>query len=72
MGTLALDIVELQDVWGPEVTPLGDATPGAVHGASVVARWTLSREGSPPASGHTLLVLRRVGDTWRIVHDASM
>jgi peptidoglycan/xylan/chitin deacetylase (PgdA/CDA1 family)/ketosteroid isomerase-like protein len=72
MGTLALDLVELRDVWGPEVTPLGDATPGAVHGASVVARWTLRREGAPPATGHTLLVLRRVGDAWRIVHDASM
>lgn len=72
MGTLELEIVELRDVWGPEITPLGDATPGAVHGASVVARWTLTREGAPPSTGHTLLVLQRSGSTWRIVHDASM
>jgi peptidoglycan/xylan/chitin deacetylase (PgdA/CDA1 family)/ketosteroid isomerase-like protein len=72
MGTLTLEVVELRDVWGPEVTPLGDATPGAIHGASVVARWSLRREGAPPAQGHTLLVLRRTGDAWRIVQDASM
>jgi uncharacterized protein (TIGR02246 family) len=72
MGTLELEIVEVRDVWGPEVTPLGDATPGAVHGASVVARWSLRREGAAPASGHTLLTLQRAGDAWRIVHDASM
>jgi ketosteroid isomerase-like protein len=72
MGTLRLEILELRDVWGPEVTPLGDATPGGVHGASVVARWSLQREGAPPSSGHTLIVLQRSGNTWRIVHDASM
>jgi peptidoglycan/xylan/chitin deacetylase (PgdA/CDA1 family)/ketosteroid isomerase-like protein len=72
MGTLDLEVVELRDVWGPEVTPLGDATPGAVHGVSVVARWSLRREGAPAATGHTLLVLRRTGDAWRIVQDASM
>jgi hypothetical protein len=54
------------------VTPLGDATPGGVHGASVVARWSLRRDGAAPASGHTLLVLRRSGNAWRIVHDASL
>jgi uncharacterized protein (TIGR02246 family) len=72
MGALTFDIVEIRDVWGPEITPLGDATPGAVQGASVVAKWTLRREGAPEASGHTLLVLHRAGNTWRIVHDASM
>jgi peptidoglycan/xylan/chitin deacetylase (PgdA/CDA1 family)/ketosteroid isomerase-like protein len=72
MGTLALEVVEIRDLWGPEITPLGDATPGDVHGASVVARWSLRRQGAPPASGHTLLVLQRSGRTWRIVHDASM
>ena len=72
MGTLKLEIVELRDVWGPEVTPLGDATPGGVHGASVVARWSLGRENAPSSSGHTLLVLQRTGNAWRIVHDASM
>lgn len=72
MGTLDFEVVELKDLWGPEVTPLGDATPGAVHGASVVARWTLRREGAAPTSGRTLMVLQRAGSTWRIVHDASM
>jgi ketosteroid isomerase-like protein len=72
MGTLAFEIVEMKDVWGPEVTPLGDATPGAIHGMSVVARWTLRREGAAATSGHTLLVLQRSGDDWRISHDASM
>jgi peptidoglycan/xylan/chitin deacetylase (PgdA/CDA1 family)/ketosteroid isomerase-like protein len=72
MGTLRLEVLELREVWGPEVTPLGDATPGGVHGASVVARWSLQREGAPTSSGHTLIVLQRSGNTWRIVHDASM
>jgi uncharacterized protein (TIGR02246 family) len=72
MGTLQLEIVEMRDVWGPEITPLGDATPGGVHGASVVARWSLRREGTPSSSGHTLIVLQRSGSTWRIIHDASM
>jgi uncharacterized protein (TIGR02246 family) len=72
MGTLTFELVEVKDVWGPEVTPLGDATPGAVHGASVVARWSLDRKGAPPSSGHTLIVLERSGSAWRIVHDASM
>ena len=71
MGTLGFQIVEIRDVWGPEVTPLGDATPGAVHGASVVARWSLARAGGS-TSGHTLMVLHRSGNAWRIVHDASM
>jgi peptidoglycan/xylan/chitin deacetylase (PgdA/CDA1 family)/ketosteroid isomerase-like protein len=72
MGTLQWEIVEMRDVWGPEVTPLGDATPGGVHGASVVARWSLRRPGAPSTSGHTLMVLQRTGSGWRIVHDASM
>ena len=72
MGALDFEIVEIRDVWGPEVTPLGDATPGAVHGASVVARWSLRRQGAAASSGLTLLVLQRSGNTWRIVHDASL
>jgi uncharacterized protein (TIGR02246 family) len=72
MGTLRLEVLELRDVWGPEITSLGDAVPGAVHGASVIAKWTLEREGQPAATGHTLLVLHRRGDAWRIVQDASM
>jgi peptidoglycan-N-acetylglucosamine deacetylase len=72
MGTLSFEVVEIRDVWGPEITPLGDATPGAVQGASVVAKWSLHREGAPSTSGHTLLFLQRAGSAWRIVHDASM
>jgi uncharacterized protein (TIGR02246 family) len=72
MGRLQLEVVDVKDVWGPEITPLGDATPGGVHGASVVARWTLRKDGAPPSAGHTLIVLRRTGSAWRIVHDASM
>jgi uncharacterized protein (TIGR02246 family) len=72
MGALTLEVAELRDLWGPEVTPLGDATPGNIHAASVVARWTLRRPGAPDASGHTLLVLQRALGAWRIVHDASM
>jgi uncharacterized protein (TIGR02246 family) len=58
MGTLSLDIVEAR---------LLD-----VHGASVVARWTLAYPDKPAASGLTLIVLRPRGDTWMIVQDASM
>lgn len=72
MGQLDLKVAELRPMWGPEVTPLGDATPGAIHSATVVARWALKREGQDEASGHTLLVLQRGPQGWRIVHDASM
>ena len=72
MGALTFEVVEVRDLWGQEVTPLGDATPGNVHAASVVARWTLRRPGAADASGHTLLVLHRSLGAWRIVHDASM
>ena len=41
-------------------------------GASVVARWSIERAERANISGSTLLVLERVGDTWRIVSDASM
>jgi uncharacterized protein (TIGR02246 family) len=58
MGTLSLEVLE---------TRLMD-----VHGASVVARWTLAYPDKPAASGLTLLVLRPRGDGWAIVQDASM
>jgi hypothetical protein len=72
MGALAFEIVEVRGLWGPEITPLGDATPGNIHAASVVARWSLRKESGEPASGLTLLVLRKVLGAWRIVHDASL
>ena len=52
--------------------------PGDVHGASVLARWTLTYAGKPPATGLTLIVFRpRPGAAegtprWEIVQDASM
>jgi uncharacterized protein (TIGR02246 family) len=58
MGTLSLEVVEVR---------LAD-----VHGASVVARWTLAYPDKPAASGLTLLVLRPRGDGWEIIQDASM
>jgi peptidoglycan/xylan/chitin deacetylase (PgdA/CDA1 family)/ketosteroid isomerase-like protein len=72
MGTLKLEVLDVAEVWGPEVTQLGDATPGAVHGARVLARWSLRREGQPESGGHTLLFLERRGAEWRITHDASL
>jgi peptidoglycan-N-acetylglucosamine deacetylase len=72
MGTLKLEVQDMRPLWGPEVTALGDATPGAVHAATVVARWTLVREGQPDTTGLTALVLQRAGATWRIVQDTSL
>jgi peptidoglycan/xylan/chitin deacetylase (PgdA/CDA1 family)/ketosteroid isomerase-like protein len=72
MGTLSLDILDFRPTWGMEVTPLGDAVPGRIQGASVLARWTLTTSGAPPASGLTLLVLEPRKDGWLIVRDASM
>jgi peptidoglycan/xylan/chitin deacetylase (PgdA/CDA1 family)/ketosteroid isomerase-like protein len=73
MGSLSLDTVQLRLITGTEVSMLGDAAPGRVHGASVVARWRLEySDGREPASGLTLLVLHRTPAGWRVVHDASM
>ena len=75
MGTLSLEIVEVRSAQGIEVTALGDARPSRVHGLSVAARWRLAYPDQPDkktAEGLTLLVLRRHGDSWEIVQDASM
>jgi len=72
MGVLQLEVVELREIWGPEVTMLGDAEPGRIHGVTAVARWRLERPGQPEAAGLTLLVFRRDGSRWQIVQDASM
>lgn len=75
MGRLTLEVIELRLTAGGEVSMLGDAVPGDVHGARVVARWTLSYpEGSDreEATGLTLIVFARRGGEWRIVEDASM
>ena len=72
MGTLGLEVLEFDPVRGVEVSMLGDSKPGAIHGASVVARWTLSYPDREDATGLTLLAMRRRGGRWIIVHDASM
>jgi len=72
MGMLSLEVVELEPVWGLEVSMLGDARPGRVQAVSLVARWKLSYTGRPDALGLTLLVLRPAGEGWKITRDASM
>lgn len=78
MGTLTLDIVEMRPISGREISLLDDALPGRVQGMSVAARWTLTfprvagAPDRPPATGHTLLLLRPVRTGWLIVQDASM
>jgi len=72
MGTLSFEVVEARPAAGVEVTLLGDAAPSRVHGVSVVARWRLDYSDREPASGLTLVVLRRRGDGWEMVQDASL
>jgi peptidoglycan/xylan/chitin deacetylase (PgdA/CDA1 family)/ketosteroid isomerase-like protein len=72
MGALTLEILEARPVWGMETSLLDDAVPGRVHAVSVVARWTLKREGMADAAGLTLLVLRLGAAGWQIIQDASM
>ena len=64
--------VEARPAAGVEFTKLGDAAPSRAHGVSVVARWRLTYDDRDPAEGVTLIVLRRYGDGWQIVQDASM
>lgn len=56
MGRLTLEVIEVRA--GADV-------------AGVAARWTLSYEDRPAATGLTLLVFRRAADTWQVVQDAS-
>jgi len=75
MGTLTLEVIEARPAQGVEFTLLGDARPSRVHSLSVAARWKLAYPDQPDkktAEGLTLLVLRRNGDRWEIVQDASM
>jgi uncharacterized protein (TIGR02246 family) len=57
MGTLSFEVLDVRD--------LGETR-------SVAARWALKYADRPEASGYTLLVMKRHGDGWRIVQDASM
>jgi len=72
MGRLSFEVLEARPASGVEFTKLGDAAPSRVHGVSVVARWHLDYDDREPAEGTTLVVLRRRGDGWAIVQDASM
>lgn len=72
MGTLSLDLLEFNPARGVEISMLGDSRPGSIHGASVVARWTLSYPDREDSTGLTLLAMRREDSRWIIVHDASM
>jgi peptidoglycan-N-acetylglucosamine deacetylase len=76
-GTLSFTIEETRLASGLEATPFNAAVPGGVHGGSVLARWTLTYAGKPPATGLTLLTFRpRPGAAdaqpqWEILQDAS-
>jgi uncharacterized protein (TIGR02246 family) len=72
MGTLGFEILEVRTIQGVELSMLGDSKPSRIHAVSVAARWSLSYTDRDDASGLTLIVLRRRGDGWSIVHDASM
>ncbi len=79
MGTLTFDLIESSPICGREISLLDDAVPGRVQGMSVVARWTLAfppdapgAAAAPPATGHTLLLLRPTPAGWVIMQDASM
>jgi peptidoglycan/xylan/chitin deacetylase (PgdA/CDA1 family) len=72
MGRLSLEILEMRPAAGTEFSIYGDAVPGRVQGMSVAARWSIAREGAEGVSGLTLIVLRRRGEGWEIVQDASM
>jgi uncharacterized protein (TIGR02246 family) len=57
MGTLSFEVLDVRE--------LGETR-------SIAARWALKYADRPEASGYTLLVMKRHGDGWRIVQDASM
>lgn len=61
-GTLSFEVLSVDRL-------AGDKGSEAI---AVVARWTISHSGRPPATGLTLLNLVRASSAWRIVHDASM
>ena len=77
-GTLSFEILQTELAAGLEITPSTAAQPGAVHGASILARWTLTHPGKPAATGLTLVVLRSKPNApegqprWEILQDASM
>jgi uncharacterized protein (TIGR02246 family) len=65
MGTLSFEFLDTRTAWGM-------AAPADVRAVSIVARWRLDSPDKAPLAGLTLLVLKRRGDAWAIVQDASM
>ncbi len=57
MGTLSFEFIETRE---------------KADAVTLVAKWTLKYPEKAAATGHTLLVLHKSGDTWLIVQDASM
>jgi len=72
MGSLKLDIIEMRPAFVTVKSMLPVLKSTDIGGISVVARWTLSYPDRQPSTGLTLIVLRRIGGEWKIVHDASM
>ena len=75
MGRLSLDVIELRLTPGGVAPGPGCGAAGEVHGARVVARWTLGYPEDAEreeATGLTLIVFERRGGEWWIVEDASM
>ena len=58
MGQLHLEVIETRS-----------APPG---GLAVAAKWSLTYPDRPVASGHTLVIFRRIDGVWQIVQDVSM
>ena len=66
MGRLTLELLDVRVL---------AAASGEAAGASVVARWILEgmgEDGTGRAEGHTVIVLEKRPEGWRIVHDASL
>jgi uncharacterized protein (TIGR02246 family) len=71
MGALTLEVLDLHPSSGMAFSPGGEALPAAQQAVTVIARWTLKREGQPEATGFTMLVLEPQRGSWRIVRDSS-
>lgn len=57
MGTLSFEFLDARE---------------SAEMVTLAARWKLSYPDKPAASGLTLLVFKKRGDTWEMVQDASM
>ena len=57
MGTLSFERVDVRS---------------SAEAVSLAMRWKLVWADKPEASGHTLIVWRKINDQWKLVQDASM